>query len=278
MKYRLLVSVTIFILLAISAVEVMAQGDLLIYPMSVVFDGSRRSQELNIANTGKDTANYNISIIEIKMKDDGSFEQITVPDSGQNFADKNIRFFPRKISLAPNEAQVVKIQLVQTNELTPGEYRSHLYFRSVPVEKPLGDTASEKARKDIAVSLVPVFGISTPVIIRVGENTAAVTLSDVSFEMAGNQTPMLHFSFNRTGNMSVYGDIKVEYISQAGKVTEVKQIKGVAVYTPNTVRHFATDLNNPGSVDYSKGKLRVSYLAQKSKSAVKIAETELALK
>src|SRR5512133_2226295 len=110
--------------------EVRAQGNLLITPRRVVFEGQKKTQELNLANTGSDTAKYNVSIVQYRMKEDGSFEEITVPDPGQNFADKNIRFFPRTVTLAPNEAQVVKMQLTKSDQLLPGEYRSHVYFRA----------------------------------------------------------------------------------------------------------------------------------------------------
>jgi len=59
-----------------------------------VFDGSRRVMELNLANTGRDTARYNISFIQYRMTQEGTFEEITEPDPGQFFADKHIRFFP----------------------------------------------------------------------------------------------------------------------------------------------------------------------------------------
>ena len=97
--------------------------------------------DLNLANTGKDSATYAISIVQIRMKEDGGFETITEPDQGQRFADRNIRFFPRSVTLGPNEAQVVKVQLMKTNELTEGEYRSHFYFRAVPKSNPLGEEA-----------------------------------------------------------------------------------------------------------------------------------------
>jgi P pilus assembly chaperone PapD len=89
----------------------MAQGDLLITPRRVVFEGSKRSMDLNLANTGKDTATYAISLMQIRMKEDGGFETITDPDPGQRFADRFIRFFPRSVTLGPNEAQAVKIKL-----------------------------------------------------------------------------------------------------------------------------------------------------------------------
>ena len=68
-------------------------------------------------------------------------------------------------------------------------------------------------------------------------------------------------TFNRTGNMSVYGDITVDYISTQGKITRVGIANGVAVYTPNTIRRFQFNLNKLPGVDYKSGTLRVIYSA-----------------
>ena len=83
----------LLVLLVIFFSPAFAQGDLLITPKRVVFDGSKRVMELNLANIGKDTARYSISLVQYRMTEDGNFEEITVPDPGQNFADKYIRFF-----------------------------------------------------------------------------------------------------------------------------------------------------------------------------------------
>jgi P pilus assembly chaperone PapD len=134
---RLLVPVFLIISVLLSATS-LAQGDLLLYPKRIVFEGSKRTQDLNLANSGKDTARYILSVVQIRMKEDGSFETITEPDPGQNFADKYFRIFPRNVVLPPNEAQTVKVQLINTGELQPGEYRSHLYVRAEAEKAPLG--------------------------------------------------------------------------------------------------------------------------------------------
>jgi len=267
-----LIVVTIF-----SSTSLMAQGNLMIIPRRVVFEGSKRSQILNLANTGTDTARYNISIVHYRMKEDGAFVEIAQPDSGENFADKYIRFFPRSVSLAPNEAQAVKIQITGTSEISPGEYRSHIYFRAVPVEKPLGEKEVLKDTTSISVKLVPIFGITIPVIIRVGESTARVKISDVSFEMVSDTMPIVKMAFNRTGNMSVYGDIAIDYISLQGNVIRVSFIQGVAVYSPNPVRRLKVDIDKTLDIDYSKGKLHIVYNSQSDTKPEKLAEAELLL-
>jgi len=261
----------------ILSIQSFAQGNLLITPRRVVFEGNLKTQDLNLANTGRDTARYNVSIVQYRMKEDGSFEEIIEPDPGQNFADKNIRFFPRAVTLAPNEAQVVKMQLTKTNLLTPGEYRSHVYFRAVPVERALGDEDTKADSSGISVRLVPIFGITIPVIIRVGESNTQVNLSDLALEKVNDTLTRFKMTFNRVGNMSVYGDIKVTYISPEGKVTDVGIVKGIAVYTPNAIRRFQMDLKKAEGVDFKKGRLEVVYTTQSDSNPEKIAESSLQL-
>lgn len=254
-----------------------AQGNLLITPRRVVFEGAKRSMDLNLANTGQDTAVYAISILQERMKEDGSFETITEPDSGQRFADKYVRFFPRSVRLGPNEAQTVKIQLTRTNELTPGEYRSHFYFRSIPNIKPMGEEEAVKDTTAISVKLVPIFGITIPVIIRVGESTAKVTLTDLSLKMVEDTIPLLIMVFNRTGNMSVYGDLAIDYVSPQGKISHVGIANGIAVYTPNTRRIFQLNLYKIPGVNFRSGKLKATYSAPSDVKPVRYAEAELIL-
>lgn len=267
----------LIVLTLLTSANLLAQGNLMVIPRRVVFEGTKRNQELNIANTGTDTAEYNISIVNYRMKESGAFEEITQPDSGENFANKFIRFFPRTVILGPNEAQVVKIQVTKTDQMSPGEYRSHLYFRAEPFTKPLGEKEVRKDTTSISINLVPVFGITIPVIIRVGESTAKVSLSDVSFEMVGDTLPTLNMAFNRTGNMSVYGDITVDHISSGGIVTRVGLVQGIAVYTPNPIRRFKVELDKTLGINYSKGKLQVVYSSQSSTKPEKLAEAELLL-
>jgi hypothetical protein len=255
-----------------------AQGNLLITPRRVVFEGSKKnSVDMNLANIGKDTATYSISVVQIRMIENGGFETITEPDPGQLFADKYIRFFPRSVTLGPSESQVVKVQITKVNELTSGEYRSHFYFRAVPKPTPLGEKDQSVDTTSISVSLTPIFGITIPVIIRMGESKVKVSLSDLSLDIVNDSIPIFKLSFNRTGNMSVYGDLAVDHISNQGKVTRVGIANGIAVYTPNTIRKFQFNLNKVPGIDFRSGQLKVTYSAPSDVKPERYAEAELLL-
>ena len=269
------------LLLALIAVviplsAIYAQGNLLITPRRVVFEGSKKIQELNLANIGKDTARYVLSMVEMRMKEDGNFETITEPDSGQFFASPYLRFFPRSVVLGPNESQLLKVQTVRTNDLAPGEYRSHVYFRAVREEKPLGEIEAIVDSNSIAISIIPIFGITIPVIIRTGELEATVNMSDISLTKK-DTSYVVGMTFNRTGNKSVYGDVRIEHVAPDGTVSRVGIANGVAVYTPNTKRRFEVKLNYVSNVDLSKGKIHVQFLSQSDINPGQLAEAEMTL-
>ncbi len=271
-----LLSVVFFIICILCSITSPAQGDLMLFPKRIIFDGSKKTQEINLANSGKDTARYILSVVQIRMKEDGSFENITEPDPGQNFADKYFRIFPRNVVLPPNEAQTVKVQLINTGEMQPGEYRSHLYVRAEEEKKPLGEEDAPKDSKNISVIIKAVFGISIPVIIRTGENTSKVSISDLSFVQEKETPAAVKFSFNREGNMSVYGDVSVDYISPEGKVIRVGNANGLSVYTPTSKRNFNLALNNLAGVDFHKGSLVVNYKYAAANTSMK-AESKINL-
>lgn len=267
-------SAFIFALLLLSNYNASAQGNLLITPRRVVFEGNKQSQELTLANTGADTAKYTVSMIQYRMTEEGGFEQIESPDEGQLFADKYLRFFPRSVTLPPNGSQVIRMQYRKMPDMQIGEYRSHVYFRAVPKESLLGDEASTKDSTSIGVKLVPIFGISIPVIVRNGDLQVQVNLTDIKLDLKSDTVPNLAVTFERLGNKSIYGDLSVMWKPLQGDPIEVGIVRGLAVYTPNKQRKFKMQLRNLPAVNYSSGKLLIKFQAQSDAKAEVFAETE----
>ena len=196
-----------------------------------MFDGRNAKEEINIVNTGKDTATYSISFLQYRMQEDGSFQQISSPDSGQLFADPYLRIYPRKVTLAPREAQVVSLQCRRTADMQPGEYRSHLYFRSEKNIQPLGQETAVQDPGKLKIELIPIFGISIPILIQSGNVHAIATLSSAKLETAADQSQFVTTTLTRQGNMGLYGDISIEFIPDTGTAEEVAKLSNVGVYT-----------------------------------------------
>ncbi len=252
-------------LLLFSFIKISAQGDLMVMPKRVVFDANERSHEVNIANTGNDTATYAISFIQYKMAEDGNFIQIEEPEEGQKFASEYLRYYPRRVSLAPNEAQTIRLQLTKTGEMSEGELRSHFYFRAVEKETALAKEDLQKDADGISINIKTVFGISIPVIIRKGNTTAEVKLEELKLDL--EESPVLSLDIVRSGNRSVYGNFRVSYISDNGSVTEIGKVNGISVYTPNTRRHFKFPLENSEDINWHQGQLKIEYEDKEAKAS-----------
>ena len=265
-----------FIFFSTAQSTLVAQGDLLIFPKRLNFEEKNRTQQINLANTGKDTAVYNMSFVEFRMTETGAFEEISEPDLGQQFAAPFLRVYPRVVTLAPNESQTVKVQLVNLGKLEEGEYRSHLYFRAVKNSKPLGQDEAKETNPGLSVKIEAVFGVSIANIIRKGISNTSITISDLKYEeeITSNNYD-LSFDINRVGNMSIYGDIAITYTSKEDKLYEVAKVKGIAVYTPGTLRKMKILLQKPKDINFKGGRFNVIYTENESKEV--IAQKELNL-
>lgn len=254
-----------------------AQGGLLISPKRVVFEGNKQKAELSLMNTGADTATFSVSFRQYDMTEDGKLVLIEKPDSTKMFADRFLRVFPRKVTLAPGEGQTVILQLRRKAEMKDGEYRSHLWFRD---EKDYAALAKKDTSKldsnQLSVSVIAVYGMTIPIIIRTGEVNTGATLSDLQIERKDTMNS-LKLTVNRTGNISISGKLTIEYVPESGKPIQVG-MTNVAIYTNITKRNVTVKLNNTQGLDLGRGKLKVSFSSADDavkKEVYSVSELEL---
>lgn len=234
----------------------------MINPFRVVFEDGKVTEELTVANTGADSASYTISFLQYKMQTDGVLKQIDEPEEGILFAHRFLRFFPRSITLAPNEAQIVRIQARIPSGLEEAEYRSHLYFRSVVDESPdMGELADTTA---LGIQLIPVYGVSIPVIVRHGELEVEAGIKDILYVDNDDGNNSIEFSITREGTRSTFGHIVIQHISDTGEITLIGRVNGVAVYTPLAFRKVKVPLRIPDELDVREGSIQIKYSAMAS--------------
>lgn len=157
--------------------------------------------------------------------------------------------------------------------MADGEYRSHLYFKTIPKEQQEVVSTSIKSN-ETSFSLIPVYGLSIPLIIRKGRLSATAEISDATI-VKDSTNNKVNISISRTGGNSLYGDISIDHISDVGTITKAAAIKGVAVYTPLTSRSLSLSLNN--IANYASGKLRIIYTGVNGIEKQKIAQKEIQL-
>ena len=243
-------------------------GDLLVAPARVVFEGRKRSAELNLSNIGPARATYRVSLVRMEMSEAGAFRELPF-DAETEGLKALFRFSPREVTLEPQESQTLRIQVRKPAQLAEGEYRLHMVFRAVP-PAPVAAPVSAEPAKGISIKLTPVYGVAIPLIVRHGETSARVAITDAALVEGGRA---LRFRLDRTGNQSVYGDLRATLLPPAGPPQVLAEAAGLAVYTPNPHRLVVLPLRSgpplPG------GRLRLTYTLPVPDGGGLLAETIL---
>lgn len=232
-------------------------GDLLVAPTRILFDGNDRSSEVTLVNTGDGEATYRISLMHLEMTPLGELKEVT---EGEFLAEPLIRFSPRQVTLEPNVAQTVRLQIRKPAELPAGEYRSHMLFRAIP--KPAGaDTLDEEPAQGLVIRLTPVYGVSIPIIVRHEVTGATAGLEGLALEPGDETTPPgLRVTILRDGDRSVYGKLIVRLVREGMPPTIIGVMNGVAVYTPLPARAVRIPLQlDETTTPLDRGKLEVEY-------------------
>ncbi len=189
-----------------------------------------------------------------------------------------IRYAPRQVVLEPGVVQTVRLLVRKPRDLAPGEYRSHLLFQAIPPAAAGADIeALDLKEGEIRVQIRTIFGLTIPVIVRHGDLSATVTLSNVALKSpeSPGSPPVLSLRLNRSGDRSVYGDIVITFKPDGGEDTEVGVVRGVAVFTPNLTRTLRISLRLPNGVTLRGGRLHVVYRERPDEGGAVLAEADI---
>ncbi len=233
---------------ALPAGAVGGMGDINLFPKRVVIDERTRIASVGLYNRAAAAGDYEITVSDMAMQRDGRLIELgALEDAAARDAVKTassfLRWSPRHVTLPASEAQMVRIMARVPPELPPGEYRSHFTVVSVPPETggtSIDEAAGGETGGGIGVRIVPRFGISIPVIVRVGETTLTAGFKDIQLSTAPGAPPVLALTLTRGGTRSAFGDI---VITAPGAKQPVAEIKGIGVYTEITERAVQVMIN-----------------------------------
>ena len=240
-----------------SPISAPAQGDLLIAPTRLILDG-RRGGQVILSNIGEKEATYRITMELRRMTPEGGLED--VPEAEANTTEQAalamVRYAPRRITLPPDQPQAVRISARPPAELPDGEYRVHLAFNAVPESRPLaGPEAGTGQATGLAIRLIPVYGITMPIIVRKGQVSATAGIANPRIETRPQGGPVLALDLSRAGNGSTFGEIRV---TRQGQAEPLYLARGIAIYPEISGRKLYLPLSKE-QAETLKGALRFEY-------------------
>jgi P pilus assembly chaperone PapD len=246
-------------------------GDLLVAPTRLVLDG-RKGAEIILNNIGEEPATYRVSVEFRRMKDDGTLEDVSAPNANDKAAEEMIIYAPRKVTLPPREPQAIRIAARPPQGLPDGEYRVHMLFRAIPPATPVAAPEQQEA-KGVRFQLTPIYGVTIPVIVRLGNLEAKAAIGDVRLDKKDGAAAV-ELELDRSGSRSTYGEVRV---LKAGVKEPIALQKGVAVYTELNKRKVSIPISDSykGPLE---GPVTVQYVETGDTGAHVIAETRAVLR
>jgi len=244
------------------AAPVTVGANINISPKRLTFDRSGRSATVYIFNQGTTRSTFDINLVDRVMLPTGEIMPVEEAAANPQYAalvgqlssaKPLLLATPRRATLDPGKGQTIRVRVNPSAETTvpPGEYRSHLTVSTVP-PRSVGLTAEQasKPRPDeLSFTVVSVFGISIPVIVRLGAadfragiQNSTLSYSDISMDGKSPpaRTPVLNFDVTRLGASSLFGNIEVrspkakEPIGIARGVGVYREVDRRAVHIPLT--------------------------------------------
>jgi P pilus assembly chaperone PapD len=256
-----------------ASTPVQAAGDLLVAPTRIVLDGARGA-EIILSNTGNEVATYRISLELRRMNPNGRLDDIEHAQANpiEKMAIETIRFAPKRVTLQPDQPQSIRVNMQDTasGPLPDGEYRAHLLFRAIP--KTPDATEAAQTTQGVSIQLIPIYGVTIPVIIRKGKLSATAALANV--KLAQNaEGPALEFDMSRKGNKSVFGEV---YVTQPGNPEPLIFVKGIAIYPEVEQRQVSIRID-PVIAAKLHGPVKITYREALEAGGGTIAEIQTVL-
>ena len=261
----------VFAAASLGAPAMAGVGDLLVAPTRIILDG-RKGTEIVLNNLGEEPATYRISVEFRRMMPDGNLEDVAEPSPREKAAADMIVYAPRRVTLAPNQPQSIRLAARPPQGLPDGEYRVHLLFRAIPPARPVTPASAQKV-EGLQFKLIPVYGVTIPVIVRLGNLEAKAGIANVVLgDKDGKRAVELDLS--RSGSRSTFGEVRV---LKPGVKDPIAIQRAVAVYTEIEKRHMSVPISESYKGDVA-GPVTVQYVETFSDGAQVIAETQTVLR
>ncbi|WP_374137763.1 molecular chaperone [Sphingomonas sp.] len=270
---RLLRLAPVLAAIVIPALPSPAAAQLMIAPTRVVLAGTERSTELILVNKGDEQTAFRIDVENRRMRADGALETVTETRPGELFAADMIRFSPRRVILDPGARQSLRVSVTVPAGLAPGEYRSHLRLMSAPTSAGAATpTASDANDGALSIQLIAVRSITIPVIVRVGALDASASVDSAA--LTNKADNLMVIKLTRAGTRSTYGDLR---LTIAGEANPIYNVRGIAIYTPNTDRDVLLPLPADIKAKLVGRDVRIDYVSSDPKAPGLIASRRVQL-
>lgn len=236
----------------------------LIAPTRVIFEGRTRATAVKLINPNDVENTYKISLVSIRMDEDGTRSEVQSPDPEELFAQDLIRFSPRRATIPAQGWQTVRLMVKKPRDLPDGEYRAQLKVSPIPKQK---GPDNKQSNENISISIDIVFNVSIPVIIRHGKSDVRVTPKTPRRVVKEGQY-FLETLLEREGKFSVFADVRAFFIPNTGEKqkNQISEIKGISIYSQNQTQRVLLPIKD--NVALTNGLIEIDIVNREKEDAL----------
>ncbi|MHA1540522.1 MAG: hypothetical protein ACTSXL_00920 [Alphaproteobacteria bacterium] len=245
-------------------------ADFLVHPQKIVFSGKDKTKSIQITNMGSEAKSYKMKFVELYPMKSGAYRNIEKRNGNLVFVDKGLNkkkkpiekispltttqaskvkfaspfidYSPRRITLNPNETQIIRLMLNKKARKNKDiEARSHFYIQ----EKNVIQKAQPKSRsKKMSFNIQGLPGVTIPVVARFGKTSVEGRFKNINVSNS-NSGAQLSLTLERKGDQSLRGNIVV-YKDEGFfySDTEIGRVANFAVYSNLTERYIKIPLHD----------------------------------
>lgn len=232
-------------------------AQLLISPTRIVLDERSRSAKVILINPTNKVRTYRISWEEKTATVKGGYDNADIEELLPHSASSMIRISPRQITLKPNEKQTIRLMFRRPRDLQDGEYRSHLAFKPLPLNK-----KSNNQTTGVSIQLEALLAFTIPVIARQGTVDASVDINKIQvIKNKQNTSAKVQLTIAKAGKYSTTGNMLIYWKPTSGADEQiVAQVHGYNIYPDQSQYQLSLDWQD---FKAKQGSLRVEYIGKK---------------
>ena len=145
-----------------------------------------------------------------------------------------------------------------------------MLFRAIPDARP---AAAPAPTKGVSFRLTPVYGVTIPVIVRLGNLSATAAIANVAKAVDGGK-PVIALDLSRNGSRSTFGELRV---TKPGVADPIAVVGGIALYTEIDKRRVNIPIDARFAAQ-ATGPVNVEYIEKTANGTVTLASTSAILR
>jgi len=203
-----------------------SRASLQVFPTKIKLSTRTKVATVTIRNKSTFKTTYKLSAVYYKQSFDGQMMKVEDPGASGHSIIEFLRFSPRRITLAPNDEQVVRFMVRKTASLSTGDYRAHIRFE--PIKK---EDESGSGRDNLVMMKIDArIAINVPIIYTHGNVDGKIDLKNfsISKNKDGNYFNVV---MKKEGAIFPFGTFKVFRVGHK-KEEMVAIVNGVSSYIP----------------------------------------------